>query len=394
MKFLNRLFGRIETRREEPSWGYLSGLNAATGSLTNPRMAEGMSAVLACIEAIAGSLAALPWWVYRVSEVGRTVDERHALAGLVRRGPNDHQTWPDFVQWLVASTLLRGNGLAEIVADPRTGELRELRPVPWEWVSVSLLPSGRLAYDITTINGIHGGTGRPRRLLQGEVIHLRDRTDDGLVARSRLQRAAAVVNAGLALQTFVSALHENGLTPSGFFQVDQILKSDHRERLKGNLRDFMGSGNAGKTLVLEAGMKYQPMTITPEDAELLASRRFSVEELARLFQVPPPIIGDLTHGTFTNSETLIRFFAQSTLAGWCRKIEAEFSRSLLGDDHLQVEIDLSGLLRGDPETRWASHKIAVEAGILDTDEVREIEGFAPRRDRARVASVAEVADGA
>jgi HK97 family phage portal protein len=100
-----------------------------------------------------------------------------------------------------------------------------------------------------------------------------------------------------------------------------------------------------------------------------------------LFNVPPPIIGDLTHGTFTNSETLIRFFAQSTLTGWCRKIEAEFHRSVFSDaarlDH-QFVIDLSGLLRGDPAQRWTSYEIALRNGVLNANEVRNEEGYNPR----------------
>jgi HK97 family phage portal protein len=126
--------------------------------------------------------------------------------------------------------------------------------------------------------------------------------------------------------------------------------------------------------VLDQGLKWQQLSISPEDTELLASRRFTTEELPR-----PPII-DLTHGTFTNSETLIRFFAQSTLSTWCRKLESALERQVLSATSRathEIEVDLSRLLRGDAETRWASHKTAVEAGILLPNEVREIEGFGP-----------------
>jgi HK97 family phage portal protein len=132
-------------------------------------------------------------------------------------------------------------------------------------------------------------------------------------------------------------------------------------------------------MLLDGGLKFEPYQISPEDAELLASRKFAVEEICRLFQVPPPLIQDYSHNTFTNSETAGRWFAQFTLAPWARKIEAEFRRALFAaNSGLELEIDLSGFLRGDPQTRWAAHKIAVEAGILDADEIREIEGFNPR----------------
>jgi len=113
--------------------------------------------------------------------------------------------------------------------------------------------------------------------------------------------------------------------------------------------------------------------------EFPASRQFTVEELARLFNVPPPIIGDLQYGTFSNVETLLRWFAQNILSPWIRKVEAEFTRSVFGGSRShRLEIDLSGLMRGDPAQRWAAWKIAVEANILTPDEVRQEEGWNPK----------------
>ena len=117
------------------------------------------------------------------------------------------------------------------------------------------------------------------------------------------------------------------------------------------------------------------------DAELLNSGRFAVEEIARVYGVPPPMIGDLSHGTFTNSREAARWFGQFTLTPRVRRLEAELNKALFGyGSRYEVEFDMSSLLRSDPETRWASHKIAIETGVLDTDEVREIEGYNPRGD--------------
>lgn len=395
MGILNRLLGRTEERAglPDPSWSFLGGGAVTGGRLINQGMAEGLSAVSGCVDAIAGGLAPLPAYVYRTTGAGRMIEERHPLMRLIRKGPNRHQTWPDFIQWLVASVLLRGNALAEVIFDPRTGEVAELRPVMWENVSVMLLPSGRLAYDVTDITSIHGGGGRPRRLLQDEVIHLRDRSDDGLVGRSRLSRAGAVIQAGLSIQELSSALFQNGSNPTGAFRSDSVLTKEQKNQIREGLnRLYSGVHNAGKAMILDAGTSWQQISISPEDAEMLESRRFSVEEIARIFQVPPPIIGDLTHGTFTNSETLIRYFAAQTLAGWCRKIEAAFSRALLPEDGLHMEMDLSGLLRGDPETRWKSHQIAVQSRILTPNEVREVEGWSPRTGGDRFDGAAVLAE--
>lgn len=371
---------KVEERATDPSWAALSGLNTASGVLVNPRLAENLSTVLACVNAISTSMASLPAFVYRRIEKGREFAENHPLMALIRRGPNQWQTWPDFIEWVMSQVLLRGNALSEILIDG-AGNVIGLRPIPWEWVSVQLLPSGRLAYDVCEITSIYGGTGRPRRLLEGEVFHLRDRTDDGLLGRSRLQRAAAVVAAGINLQEFTSALFANGVHPSGVLTAEGKLGADALGQLKERFREaFSGTRNAAKALVIDQGLKWESISISPEDAELLASRKFSSEELCRLYQVPPPIVQDYAHNTFTNSETAGRWFCQFTVGPWAKKLEAEFVRSVFGDGNYELELDLSGFMRGDPETRWKSHEIAVKNGILDVNEIREIEGWNPRTD--------------
>ncbi|CCG42854.1 phage portal protein [Magnetospirillum molischianum] len=378
MSLLDRIASRFGFERRAGGFGDLPGI-ALTGHPVNSRTAENLSAVLACVSAVSTAIASLPAYVYREGEAGRDIDRSHPLNRLVVRGPNPWQTWPDFVEWLVASTLLRGNGLAEIVTDPR-GAVVELRPIPWDWVSVQLLPSGRLAYDVTEQMGIWGATGRLRRLLQGEVLHLRDRSDDGLLGRSRLSRATEVVGAGIALQEASGALWRNGVFPSGALSVEGKLSPDQLKDLREGLADVhTGAARHGKVLILQGGMKWSQITISPEDAEILESRRFSVEEIARLYQVPPPIIQDYTHNTFTNSEAAGRWFAQFTIGPWVRKLEAEFSRGVLSEgDSRSMEFDLSGFMRGDYAARWKAHEIAVRNDILTRNEVREIEGWNPR----------------
>jgi HK97 family phage portal protein len=386
MSILNRLgkiYHSLERRNissRNPELARAFGGLDLGGTLVNPKTAENLSTVLACVGAISSGLASLPAYIYRSIENGREIDDRHAVAHLIATGPNQHQTWADWIEWTMASVLLRGNAVSEIVTDSR-GSVKELRPIPFEWCSIQLLPNGRLVYDVSEITSIYGGTGGTRRLLQDEVFHLRDRTDDGLIGKSRLQRAAAVVQAGMSIQTFANALYSNGVNPSGALEIDGHLGHDSFQHLKQQFREvFGGASNAAKALVLQPGIHWKQISINPEDAEFLASRQFTVEELARLFNVPPPIIGDLQYGTFSNVETLLRWFAQNTLSPWIRKIESEFSRSILGasrNTH-RLEIDLSGLMRGDPAQRWQAWEIAVKNNILTPDEVRAEEGWNPR----------------
>lgn len=365
---------------DDPSWpalapgiGYYAGLSA--------RQAENLSTVLGCTTAISSALASIPALVYRLDGDTRLEALGHPLRRLTRVGVNEQMTWPDFIEHLVASALLTGNGLAEILRSGN-GQLSGLRFIPWGMVTVAYLSSGRLAYDV------NDGRGRSWRLLEGEVIHLRDRTDDGYVGKSRLSRAADTVASVNAANEHARSFLQRGASPSGVIEFPGTMTADQRSTLRDQFQSrHGGSANAGSTMVLDGGMTWKASQISPEDAELLETRKFGTEEICRLFAVPPPIVQDYSKNTFTNSETAGRWFAMFTLAPWARKIEAEFARSVFPvGGNFELELDLSGFLRGDPATRWNAHKIAIDAGVLDPDEVRQVEGWNPRAKTAEVPS--------
>ncbi len=366
----------FEQRNFDPSWNAVSpGLGAPAA--VNARASENISAVYACTSAISSALAYIPALVYRRDAQGNRIEAiNHPLTRLTRVGVNAQMTWPEFVEHIVASALLTGNGLAEIKTNQR-GQVVALEFIPWSHVSVEHLSSGRLAYDVSDPLG----KGRARRLLQGEVLHLRDRTDDGLIGRSRLSRAGETVAGVAAANAFAKGFLDRGGYPSGILSFPGMMKPEQREALHRSFTErHTGANNVGRVLVLDNGLTWTTAAISPEDAELLESRKFGIEEICRLFQMPPPLVQDYSHNTFTNSETAGRWFAQFTLAPWARKLEAEFARSLFpANSGLELEFDLSGFLRGDPQTRWAAHKIAIETGVLDADEVRHIEGWNPRK---------------
>lgn len=350
-----------------PGIGYYAGLSA--------RAAENLSTVLACTNAIATALAYVPALVYRRDAEGNRVEvPGHPLVKIVRGGVNDQMTWPDFLEHFVASTLLTGNGLS-VIDRNGNGQLAGFHYVPWGMVTVAELSSGRLAYDVSD------GRGNTRRYLEGEVLHLRDRTDDGRIGRSRLSRAADTVIGVQAANQHASAFLSNGASPSGWIEVPGTMKPEQRTSLRESFQSRnSGAANAGSTLILDGGMKWTAAQISPEDAELLETRKFGVVELCRLFQVPPPIVQAYENNTFTNAAQAGLWFATFCLSPWARKIEAEFARSVFpSGGPYDLELDLSGFLRGDPETRWNAHKIAIETGVLDPDEVRQVEGWNPRK---------------
>jgi len=377
MSMMERIAARLGYEKragDDPSWaalapgvGYMAGLSA--------RCAENLSTVLACTNAIATALAYVPALVYRRDGDGNRIEAAaHPLGKIVRGGVNPQMSWPDFAEHWIASTLLTGNGLATIERSGN-GQLAGFRYIPWGTVTVAELASGRLAYDVTD------GRGNTRRYLEGEVLHLRDRTDDGKIGRSRLSRAAETVSGVQAANAHAAAFLGNGASPSGVIEVPGTMKPEQRTSLRTSFQDrHGGASNAGSTLVLDGGMTWKAAQISPEDAELLETRKFGVIELCRLFQVPPPIVQAYENNTFTNAAQAGLWFATFCLSPWARKIEAEFARSVFpANGPYELELDLSGFLRGDPETRWNAHKIAIEAGVLDPEEVRQIEGWNPRR---------------
>ncbi len=384
MNFLRMLTRKKEERAGDcPSWGYLQGATLPGTAFVNPNFYECLSAVAGCVSIISTSLSSCPAQVYRTEGNIRKEAPDYPLSGLIRNGVNQYQSWHDFMELMMRQLLLRGNALAHIIHDGG-GRVVELRPYPWDWVNIEVLRGGRIVYTVTDAQGMYGAPGATLRLLPDEVLHIKDGPDLPFIGKGRIARSAAVFAGGVEVQNFASSLYSQGVRPSGALEVPVKLEDDARAKLVGELRNFFtGSKNAAKAMILEHGMKWNAFEISAEDAEALASRQFTVEEIARLYNVPPPLIGDLRHGTFQNSETAGRWFAMFALGPWADKVEAEFQRSVFSEDdraEYELVIDLSGLTRGDHATRWNSHVAAVQAGILTANEVREEEGWNPRPD--------------
>lgn len=351
--------------------------NPARISVT-PENAEQIGAYFACIQTIAEAMACLPVALYqRLPDNGRAVAPGHSLSRVLARRPNPFQTAPEFFELMTAHCLTRGNAYAHIQRDA-AGEVIALQPLHPSRVGVSVAPSGRLRYDVSGPNGT-------TTLLQEEVLHLKDRSDDGIIGRSRLSRARDTVATAFAIQTHAASSFGNGLSVGGILKATKPLTEIVVTRLRAALEKYRGSQNAKDFLILEDGLDWQQTTISPEDAELLDSRRFSVEEMARLFRLPPPIIGDLTHGTYSNVTELGRWFLTYTLQPWVNKWEAALEAALLTQAESArffIEFKTENFLRGDIETRYAAYAQGLQNGFLNVDEVRAMENRNPLPDGA------------
>lgn len=386
MGFLDRLFGRAEKRSGKPSsWDLLSGnagYDSGAGVPVSPHLAENLSAVFSCVQAISETCAVLPLEVYRgEGQHLREVAPGHPVARLFQRQPNDQQTPVEFVEMVTAHCLLRGNGFAEIIRDGR-GAPVELRPLHPDQVSVLRIPNTRrVVYDVTDIDG-----GSTRRLLPEEMLHLKDRSDDGIVGKSRLQRARETFGTAIAAETFAASTYRNQARVSGvLIHPDEIGEEASKNLGDSFTEKHAGAKNAGSVVVLEEGVRWQQVSVSPADAEMLGSRRFSVEQIARLFRVPLPLLSTSDSQAYNSTVELHRAFVQHAVLPWVRRWEAIINQALLSEDARRstwVEFNLDELTRANTLERWQSHRIAREIGAKSANEIRREERYNPRTDPA------------
>ncbi len=367
---LNRFLSRFgyEKRAVNPNdtWGAFQALRNTS---TDP---EGVSAVYACVSAISETVASLPLILFKRDGDNRPRATEHPLYRVLHDQANEHQTALEFRELMQANVLLRGNAYARIEFDS-AGQVIALWPINPDRVSV-IRNGDRLAYEYTD------GDGKLTRLLSHEVLHLRHRLGpDGVLGVSPIQAARGVIDLAQSEQEHGLGTFNNGTKLAGVLKFPGMLKPEQRVAIRDSwASQHAGGGNAGKTAILESGVEFQPVSMSLEDAEWIAARQFSVEEVARLFRVPPTIIGDLRHGNYSNSMEMARQFVTLSLrrhlVAWeqaiASKLLTEAGRRMYFAEH-QVE----GLLRGDSSTRAAFYASGINVGWLRKSEARRLENL-------------------
>jgi len=279
---------------------------------------------------------------------------------------------------MTAHCLLRGNAYAEIVRDGRGAPIG-LTPFPPDLVGVVHVRStGRYAYDVFLPSG---GT---RRILPDDMLHIKDRSDDGIVGKSRLTRTRETLGIALASERYAGSTFRNGAAMSGILSHPDHLGEEATKNLRDSFKaTYGGADKAGAIAVLEEGLKWQQISVSPDDAQMLETPRFSVEQLSRIFRVPGPIIGDFSGGNYSSIVEVTRWFYTQTLQPWLNKWERTIERALLSEASrrsYEVEFDVDLLLRGDMLTRFQAYRIAREVGLYSANELRRFENANPRTD--------------
>lgn len=366
---------KVEDRTVGSSFTFFMG-NSSSGKSVTERSAMQMTAVYACVRILSEAVAGLPLHFYRYKEDGskeKAIDSN--LYHLLHDEPNPEMSSFVFRETLMTHLLLWGNAYAQIIRNGK-GEIIALYPLMPNKMSVDRDENGKLYYTYTrsdcepnTMNG-SSVVLEPK-----DVLHIPGLGFDGLVGYSPIAMAKNAIGLAIATEEFGSKFFANGAAPSGVLEHPGTIKDPTRVR-EAWQSQFGGSGNSGKVAVLEEGMKYTPISISPEQAQFLETRKFQINEIARIFRVPPHMVGDLEKSSFSNIEQQSLEFVKYTLDPWVVRWEQSLSRSLLSEDEKKryfFKFNLEGLLRGDYQSRMNGYAIARQNGWMSANDIRELE---------------------
>lgn len=381
MGLIDRFIGRkVETRAAPTSWDMLAtmGLPSLAGGYISVAVVEGNAAAFNAVTIISEAVGSLPVNVYRKEAEGARQEEAgHPVARLFSDAPNDLQTPAEFIAMMQANCLMHGAAYAEIVRDGN-GRPQALWPLHPGQVSVERIPgTRRVRYQISDEVG-------SRRLLPGEIFAIRDRWDDPFTPRSRIDRCREALGGIVATERFAAALWRNGARLSGIVSHPEQIGPEAAKTLRESLQAlYGGSDNAGRIGVLEEGMTWKDISATPHDAELSEARRLAVLEVCRVFNLPPPMLAELSNANYSNVVEMRRQFAAGTVQPWLVRWEQAIRRDLFseaGRRSHEVEFDMDLLVRADFLARLQGYRIGRETGLYSANDLRRFEHLNPRDD--------------
>ncbi|EMA1799429.1 phage portal protein [Cronobacter turicensis] len=345
---------------------------SSSGKVVTAEKALALASVWACVRLLSESVSTLPMKVYqREADGSRKLAQSHPVYQVLCRRPNSEMTPSRFMLMVVASICLRGNAYVE--KKMIGSKLVSLVPLLPQSMKVERLDNGQLQYTYTE-------KGVPRIIPVRNMMHIRGFGLDGVCGMMPMRVGRDVFGAAMAVEESAAKIFENGIQTSGFFLSKTLLTKEQRQKNRENLNRFVGSKNAGKVMVLEGDMSYQGITLNPEDAQMLESRSFSIEEICRWFRVPPFMVGhvDKQSSWASSVEGMNLLFLTNTLRPMLVNIEQEIARCLLnGDEDLFAEFSVEGLLRADSAGRAAYYTTALQNGWMSRNDVRRLENMPP-----------------
>lgn len=373
MALLGKDSSRVVSIQKPEDWNV--GENDA-GERTDAQNVLGLTAVWACVNLLAGTQASLPLMPYRTLAGGtREVARDHWLYRLLHDSPNSLQTALDFWEFMCASVELWGNAYARKVRSG--GRIVSLVPIMPALPQVTNLGNGRLGYRWSS-------EGQSFDLTNDDVLHIRGFGGNPLGGMSTLSFGARAFGIALAADRVAGSTFRNGMRAGGTLSTKDTLTPEQRKEAEGRLQEkFAGAMNAGRPMLLDRGMEWKALTINPEDAQLLDSRKFSGEELCRLFGIPPAMVGygDKASNWGTGKEVDVLGFQKFTLRRRLKRTEQALEKQLLTPEDraagIIVEYNIEGLLRADSAARARFYQSGLTNGWMTINEVRALENMPP-----------------
>ena len=349
-----------------------------SGKTVTERSAMQMTAVYSCVRILSEAVAGLPLHLYKYTDSGgKAMALDHPLYHLLHDEPNPEMSSFVFRETLMTHLLLWGNAYAQIIRNGKN-EVIALYPLMPNKMSVDRDENGRLYYTY------YRGQDEAIRdkefavtLLPSDVLHIPGLGFDGLVGYSPIAMAKNAIGMAIACEEYGAKFFANGAAPGGVLEHPGTIKDPQRVRESWQ-STFGGSGNANKIAVLEEGMKYTPIGISPEQAQFLETRKFQINEIARIFRVPPHMVGDLEKSSFSNIEQQSLEFVKYTLDPWVIRWEQSIQRSLLNSEEKKkyfAKFNVEGLLRGDYQSRMNGYAIGRQNGWMSANDIRELENL-------------------
>jgi HK97 family phage portal protein len=353
--------------------------NTSAGKPVNEHTAMQMTAVYSCVRILSETLAGLPLHVYRYNDSGgKEKYLKHPLYKLLHDEPNPEMTSFAFRETLMSHLLLWGNAYAQIIRNAR-GEVIALYPLMPNKMTVDRDSKGRLfyLYSRTSDDAPTLGDESQVYLSPSEVLHIPGLGFDGLIGYSPIAMAKNAVGLAIATEEYGAKFFANGAAPGGVLEHPGTIKDPQKVKESWNSA-YQGSQNAHRVAVLEEGMKYQPIGISPEQAQFLETRKFQINEIARIFRVPPHMLADLEKSSFSNIEQQSLEFVKYTLDPWVVRWEQSMCRALLMESEkpiVFIKFNVDGLLRGDYVSRMSGYATARQNGWMSANDIRELENL-------------------
>jgi HK97 family phage portal protein len=334
---------------------------------------ERIAAVYACVYVIASSIAAMPLQLYRRDGTSRKREKTHRLAGFLDDAPNGAMTWPQLREAMLYQLVLRGNAYTRNFW--RGGHVGEMFPLPQDVVEPKLTDARRLGYEVRE----NSAKVPPGLFFVPDLAHFKGMSADGLTGISPIEHCRMTMRAATAITEHGTTTAEKGAPLRGIVTNAPPMRNDEaaknaRARLSSAVAE---AGRGDGVAIFEGDLKFTPVSMSMRDAQFIESMRFSVEEIARIFNVPPHKIQMLERATFNNIEHLSREFYSAALLPWITRIESTLNACLLtkGDREAGIYLrhNADGLLRGDLATRAEAYTKQIGSGILTPNEARAME---------------------